>query len=458
MNLNPAHNQFEPFTYKTLNDLKKKINKLGIEIPMNPNVEILKQNLTCNNIIIPNRLAVQPMEGFDANLDGTPGKLTFRRYKRYARGGAGLIWFEATAINKNCCSNPHQLVLSEENSNKFNELVMSTRDICNNTLKDLGFENQCVLILQLNHSGRYSIIKNEKYPIRAYHNSVLDDAKNISKKAGIVVSDNELEDLEKEWVQKAILAKEVGFDGIDIKACHGYLISELFGSRLRTDSKYGGKSLENRSRFFLNIMKKLGRIFKKDKDFLLTTRMGVYDGLPYPNGFGVKANKNKTFPASIDLSEPMEIINMIYKLGIRLINISAGNPHYRPHITRPYNIAIKGSKLPNEHPLFGVNRIIELTSSVKKRIPEDMIIIGSGYSYLRQFGSYIAAGMIHEKKVDICGFGRMALANPTFPKQIFQEGFINKKQVCITCSKCSELMKLGKNIGCVTRDPKYQNS
>ena len=85
-----------------------------------------------------------------------------------------------------------------------------------------------------------------------------------------------------------------------------------------------------------------------------------------------------------------------------------------------------------------------------------MIVMGSGYSYLRQFAGYIAAGMAHEKKVDICGFGRMALANPNFPKQIFQEGIIDKKKVCITCSKCSEFMKRGEKVGCATKDPQYK--
>jgi 2,4-dienoyl-CoA reductase-like NADH-dependent reductase (Old Yellow Enzyme family) len=85
-----------------------------------------------------------------------------------------------------------------------------------------------------------------------------------------------------------------------------------------------------------------------------------------------------------------------------------------------------------------------------------MIIVGSGYSYLRQFAGYIAAGLTHERKADICGFGRMALANPNFPRQIFQEGIIDKNQVCTTCSKCSEFMKLGKNVGCATRDSKYK--
>ena len=85
-----------------------------------------------------------------------------------------------------------------------------------------------------------------------------------------------------------------------------------------------------------------------------------------------------------------------------------------------------------------------------------MVFIGSGYSYLRQYAGNVAAGLIHQKKIDICGFGRMAIANPDFPKQIFLEGSINKKNSCITCSKCSGVMRQGKNMGCVIRDPQYK--
>ena len=143
-------------------------------------------------------------------------------------------------------------------------------------------------------------------------------------------------------------------------------------------------------------------------------------------------------------------------MGIRLINISVGNPRYNPHITRPYDIPISGVKTPSEHPLYSVYRIINLTALIKKQIPKEMKVIGSGYSYLRQFAGYIAAGLIRKKKVDICGFGRMSFANPDFPKQLFLDGVIDKKNVCITCSKCSELMKLGKSTGCVVRDSEYK--
>jgi 2,4-dienoyl-CoA reductase (NADPH2) len=455
MSLNPSHTRFEPFTYHKLTDLEKKIVELGLDIPIYPRVEILQQRVKVCNSFVPNRLAIQPMEGFDASLDGSPEELTYRRYKRYAKGGAGLIWFEATAINRYCRSNSHQLVLSEENFKSFEKLISFTRNICNKSLKKLGFTNKCILILQLNHSGRYSVQNGKKFPLRAYHNAKLDKAKNLTKRNGIVISDEDLKKLEDVWVQKAILAKEVGFDGVDIKSCHGYLIHELFSSRLRENSKYGGKSLKNRMEFFLNIIKKLNQKMKNERNFIITSRMSIYDGIPYPNGFGVKPIENEIFPAPIDLTEPLEVINKLYKLGVRLINVSAGNPHYKPQVTRPFDTPIKGGSLPNEHPLYGVNRLLNLATLVKNHLPDDMSIVGSGYSYLRQFAGYVAAGMAHEKRVDICAFGRMALANPNFPKQIFQEGIIDKNQVCIACSKCSEFIKLGKNVGCATRDPQY---
>jgi 2,4-dienoyl-CoA reductase (NADPH2) len=453
MNSTSPHPKFEPFTYKSLEALKKKIDELQLEIPISHNVDILKERVKIKDEMTPNRLAIQPMEGFDANKDGSPGKLTKRRYIRYAEGGAGLIWFEATSISENCRSNSHQLMLTNKNSKAFKQFISLIREKCNSTLKSLGFEDECILILQLNHSGRYSKIKGKKHPIRAFGNFELDSELGFSKKEGFIISDDELNAVEDLWIKKAELAEEVGFDGVDIKACHGYLISELLASRTRKGSIYGGMSLENRSKLFLNIIKKLK---KKRNDFIITSRLGIYDGMPFPNGFGIEEKENQIFPAPPDLSEPLELIKMLYKLGVKLINISAGNPHYKPHLTRPYDTPVKGAQKPDEHPLYSVHRMIKLTSMIKNQIPNDMIIMGSGYSYLRQYAGNVVASLIQNKQVDICGFGRMAFANPNFPKQIFQNGLIDKQKVCISCSKCSELMRAGNNTGCVIRDSHYK--
>jgi len=457
MIVHPSSRTFEPFKYKTLEDLKKELKRLSIPLPISSDTKSLGETIQSKHLIIPNRLSIQPMEGFDANVNGSPSDLTFRRYKRYAKGGAGLIWFEATAISEDCRSNDHQLFLTEENVKKFKELISLTRSQADKTLASLGFKNRCRLILQLNHSGRYSKRNNKKYPIRAYHNAELDRAISAEEEDGVIVSDEKLKIIEDTWIRKAEIAKEVGFDGVDIKACHGYLISELLSAHNRINSDYGGPSLENRSKLLIDIISQLQNNFRKDSEFVISSRVGIYDGIPYPTGFGVKSIANERFPASVELEEPIELINKLYDLDVKLLNITAGNPHYKGHITRPYDIPVKGGKLPKEHPLFSAYRIIYLTSVIKSLIPQDMIFVGSGYSYFRQFAGNLAAGVIQEKMVDICGFGRMSFANPEFAKQIFQGNTIDKAKTCISCSKCSQFMREGKSTGCAVRDPEYKN-
>jgi 2,4-dienoyl-CoA reductase-like NADH-dependent reductase (Old Yellow Enzyme family) len=458
MLIHPSSQVFGSFKYKLLADLEIELKRLMIPLPISHNLEILKDSLQIDDIIVANRLSIQPMEGFDAKLDGSPSELTFRRYMRYAKGGVGLIWFEATALSNDCCSNAHQLILSEDNVNEFKKFTTLIRTECNNTLEVLGFRHPCILILQLNHSGKYTKRKGKKYPIKTYHATNLDEISRTSQNDEIILTDEELNDIEELWIQKAILAREAGFDGVDIKACHGYLISDLFSAHTRQDSIYGGEDFDNRSRFYLNIINKLQNKFRKETDFIITSRLGVYDGNPYPIGFGVKHMRNEKFPATIELSEPIELINKLSSQGIKMINISTGNPHQQPHITRPYDVPIKGGIFPKEHPLFSVYRIIYLTSVIKNLIPKDIKIIGSGYSYFRQYAANLASGVIEKSMADICGFGRMAFANPDFAKQIFQEGKINKQKSCISCSKCSQLMREGKKTGCAVRDPYYIGS
>lgn len=449
--MTPQYNAFEPFKYKNIDKLEAKLKELNLSIPISTNFDILKGSIKIKNQIIPNRLAIQPMEGFDAELNGSPSELTKRRYERFASGGAGIIWFEATAVTIEGRTNTHQLMLSDQNLKKFIELVSMTRNFSKESLKELGMNHPALLILQLNHSGRYSKKDDISFPIRTF-------TQENQTEEGIIISDIQLEKLEDIWVNKSLLAREAGFDGVDIKACHGYLINDLLKARLRENSDYGGYSFENRTRFYLNIIKKLVQEIGKDDKFLITSRLGVYDGFPYPNGFGVKEIEGESYPASINLIEPIKLAKILYDRGIRLLNITAGNPYYQPHVTRPYDTPLKGAHLPNEHPLYSAWRILDLAAQMKKQLPSDMIIMGSGYSYFRQHGGEIAAGVVEQGMADVCGFGRMAFANPNFPKQVFQSGCIDKGLTCITCSKCTQRMRDGLNTGCLIRDEKYKKN
>ena len=84
--------------YTSLNDFILQNRELGTELPYSDNTGILAKPLDVGAHTVQNRIACQAMEGCDGNADGTPGELTIRRYDRFARGGAGLIWYEATAV------------------------------------------------------------------------------------------------------------------------------------------------------------------------------------------------------------------------------------------------------------------------------------------------------------------------------------------------------------------------
>src|SRR5205823_8012948 len=91
---------------------------LGLPIPCD--VEIvrgpaspLRRRIHLQGIEIANRIAVQPMEGWDGTHDGNPTESTMRRWRRFGRSGAKLIWGgEAVAISPEGRANPNQLLIA----------------------------------------------------------------------------------------------------------------------------------------------------------------------------------------------------------------------------------------------------------------------------------------------------------------------------------------------------------
>lgn len=108
-------------------DLLEGLAAAGVSLPVSEDGDggegILSESFSAGGLEIPNRLVCQPMEGCDGNFDGTPGELTLRRYLRLAGGGAGLIWFEATAVLPEGRANPRQLMINKDNAGEFARAV-----------------------------------------------------------------------------------------------------------------------------------------------------------------------------------------------------------------------------------------------------------------------------------------------------------------------------------------------
>jgi 2,4-dienoyl-CoA reductase-like NADH-dependent reductase (Old Yellow Enzyme family) len=228
-------------------------------------------------------------------------------------------------------------------------------------------------LLQLNHSGRYSKPAGVPEPIIAGHKPELDERLKLAADYPLV-SDDYMEELVGKFVKAAVLAKEAGFDGVDIKACHGYILNDFF-SCFDREGKYGG-SFENRTRLLLDIIDKV-RDTINDPGFIIASRINLYDALPISKGWGTDLNDF----SKVDLSEPIRLAEEMVARGTRLINVTMGNPYFIPHINRPYDL---GAYLPEETPLEGTYRLIHHTSELQKRVPQAKIV-GVGYSWLREF-------------------------------------------------------------------------
>ena len=448
------------FHYRELDELRADIRARGVDVQLQDDVAPLADAMHVGGMRLSNRLVVHPMEGCDGNRDGTPGDLTFRRWRRFAEGGAAVIWGEATAVAPEGRANPRQLLISAQTAPALKRLLDETRRAHQ---ERFGSTTGFVVGLQLTHSGRWSA----DGPIIAQHGAAIDAVKHCENVA--VLTDSELEQLEERFAAAATLARDIGFDFVDIKQCHTYLLNELLGSKTR-EGLYGG-SFENRSRFarnvFASIRSRLG------DSLALATRLNVFDGVPYeagPSGVGVPSDTELPYlhgwgtstanPLQPDLVEPLALLNELRAIGLVMVNVTMGSPYYNPHVGRPFERPPVDGYVPPEHPLVGVERHVRLTAEIQRANP-GLAVVGTGYSWLRHYALQAGAANVEAGRVSLVGLGRGALAYPDFAVDALEGAGMSANKACIGVSYCTALMRakhheLGQfPTGCVPRDPGY---
>lgn len=434
------------FHYKSGEQLAAEAAALGLPIELCERFDPLAQPTQVAGRRVGNRLAIQPMEGCDGTLDGTPDELTYRRYHRFGAGGAKLIWGEATAVVPEAKANPRQLCLYAANQPAFARIVDTCRAAHRETM---GNDADLLIGLQLTHSGRYSFQR----PIIAVHCPVL-DPRTLDKTTGKtavelpLIDDDSLKRLADAYVAAARLAYQSGFDFVDIKQCHRYLLGELLAAKTRS-GPFGG-SLQNRARLVLDIV---GRLRAEVPGLIVATRFNVYDGIPYtkgPDNVGVPCaftpplrtafGTDERDPLRDDLAEPLALVGMLRAAGVALVNVSMGCPYYNPHVIRPAEYPPIDGYLPPENPLVGVGRHFRIAAAIQQAYL-DLPIVGSGYSYLQEYLYAAGAANVAASRVTFVGIGRGALAYPDAPRDVLTTGAVNRKTVCRTFSYCTNLMR-----------------
>lgn len=483
---------------KTVEDFRRHVASLGIELPCEDSIATGKASplaqpigaVTINGKRIGNRWAVQPMEGWDGTTTGGATDEVRRRWQRFGESGAKLIYGgEAMAIRPDGRANPNQLIIVEENKKDLAELretlVQAHKERC-------GTTDDLVIGFQLTHSGRFCKPNDKKRlePRVAFRHPILDRKFGVTSDAQ-VFTDSEIEELIQCYIRAAKLAWEVGADFVDIKHCHGYLLHEFLGAHTRP-GKFGG-SFANRTRILRDIIAGIrasgNRIeigvrlsafdfvpFKPDPALSQPGKLGpgipedFSHCLPYRYGFGVNAAN----PVEYDLTETFQFAELCARLGVKILNLSAGSPYYNPHIQRPAAYPPSDGYQPPEDPLVGVARQINVvrqvedhcsrrreeadtaeigeSASLPRRLP---VMVGTAYSYLQEYLPHVAQYVVRNGWTDMIGIGRMVLSYPGILADAVEKGVLQTKAICRTFSDCTTAPRNGMISGCYPLDKYY---
>ena len=360
---------------------------------------------------VANRFTAQAMEINAAGDGGEVSDRIIERYKTLAKGEWGIVFSEAIGINTNAVARKHGLVINKNTKDGFKDLVKTFKN-----------ENSDSLFLfQITHPGRNNVESQNR--IKVYE----DDEADIP-----VASIDELNLIREQFIDSAAFAVEAGADGIDIKACHGYLGAEFFRPLNNRNDCYGG-SRENRARFIASIV---SDIKKKFPNLIVGSRISIYEGIR--GGCGVSS------PDEVveDLYDILEIMKIIVNSGADFLNVSAGIPVKTPMLTRPVKNA---NHLMYHH--FRYQKII------KQMFPQTAVI-GSAYSTGKMESILYGDENLIKGYVDLVGFGRQNLADPLMPSK-FKKGESEIKW-CTLCGGCSTLLKNQQQVYCSYHDKSQQ--
>ncbi len=198
------------------------------------------------------------------------------------------------------------------------------------------------IVMQIAHGGVMSDLanfSNEDYLAV----SIVDCLPGFRKRAREMTNED-IETIIHAFGQSARRVQEAGFDGVQIHGAHGYLVTQFLTPRLNTRRDKWGGSIENRMRFFIEVIREMKACV--DDDFPIMVKLGCHDYLDYGKG--------------LTLEEGVKVATAIEKEGVCFIEISNG----KHDNTFEKNHVIKVSSSEEEAYLLNDARSVRQSTSI----------------------------------------------------------------------------------------------
>lgn len=254
---------------------------------------MINTSITLNNgITISNRLVKSAMSEGLADADNNPTQALINLYSRWGQGGAGILILGNTPIDLWHLEHAGNFVLSPHSDmNKVKQLAKAAK------------VGAAKVLPQLSHSGRQTPAAINAAPL-----SISDVRLQLAGYGQpMAASSVQLETIIKQFVTSALLAQEAGFDGVQIHAAHGYLLSSSLSALINTRCDSWGGDLAHRAQLLLRVIRAVRQAV--NDDFIMA----------------VKLNSSDFQKGGFSHAESIAVAKMLAQEGIQFLEISGGN-------------------------------------------------------------------------------------------------------------------------------------
>lgn len=336
------------------------------------------------NCELKNRIVMPGLASFLVENDGSITDRMIEHYRRRAAGGPAMVILEACAVSPEGVVSPHQARIHDD------RLTEGLRKIA----RAISAE-EAIPAIQLHHAGRHTSVKVIKQKPLAPSSLPCPSIRGDVEPLTI----NAIQELVRKFGEAADRALEAGFQLIEIHGAHGYLINQFLSrfSNIRED-KYGG-DVTGRTRFAAEIVREV--------------RKRVGDDFP----ISFKISAQEFVPDGLTVSESIQILKILVKAGVDIVQVSAGNDATLEWISPPA--------------FMNKGCLADSAEKIKKALKIPIMAVG------RINDPLLANEIIKKKMADLVCLGRGLLADPELPIKA-KEGRLDDIRVCIACNTCME--------------------
>jgi 2,4-dienoyl-CoA reductase-like NADH-dependent reductase (Old Yellow Enzyme family)/thioredoxin reductase len=331
-----------------------------------------------------NRIIMPGLASFLIEDDGSIPQKAIEHYRLRAAGGPAMVIMEACAISPEGIVSPHQARI-------FDDRFVDGLSKIARSMKTEG----SVPAVQLHHGGRQTSAKvihgQPVAPSPLPCPSIRGDVTPLTVSA--------IQELVKKFGDAAERALQAGFELIEIHGAHGYLINQFLSrfSNIRQD-RYGG-DIPGRSRFAQEIVREV--------------RKRVGDEFP----ISFKISAVEFVKDGLDVEESLEILKILVKEGVDVVQVSAGNDATPEWICQPM--------------FMEKACLTDFAATIRKELDVPIMAVG------RINEPLLAEDIIKSGKADLVCMGRGLLADPAMPRKA-KEGRLDDIRTCIACNTCMQ--------------------